>query len=84
MEYPISSKTQRIISELMKKNNVVEFMNGLGDLTAELIQTNKPWLADIESHISRLPDGVIHFQVKKFNGKVTEIVLTEVSKLKYK
>ena len=84
MAYPISKQTQKIIEELMLEKDVVKFMDRLGTLTAELIRTNKPWLADIEGHISKLSDGAIVFTVKKFEDRVTEVQLTQMTRHRYK
>lgn len=71
-KYPLFMQTQLTESQL-------------ATLINEAFKKSKPYLVDIESAIKQVDNGIISFDVRLFQGKVTDVVITKESRrLTYK
>lgn len=54
------------------------------EATLEAIKGKHPYLLDIMAEVKKTPNGVVNLSIRTYNGFVTDLVATEVSKRTYK
>jgi hypothetical protein len=65
-----------------------ELLDYIGRVSAELIEKNYPYVPRVVEQIKRINEqmggnGIVHIELKIYQGKVTEAVFHEVTKLKF-
>lgn len=50
----------------------------------DAIKNNHPYLLDIMAAVKKTPNGMVNLSIRVYNGFVTDLVATDVTKLTYK
>lgn len=54
------------------------------EATLEAIKTKHPYLLDIMAEVKKTPNGMVNLSIRVYNGFVTDLVTTDVTKRTYK